>query len=851
MTVRLVSSFERRWTIFWATTYTFEIAFFEGFLLPRLGDPPLNATLMVDRDGHANALQGIGPDTPWRGARANRDYLIRGVAPTNGVFHPKTYFFADEKTGVLYVGSGNLTMSGLETGKELFVRFDASDGEGLDGIRAWRAWMDSLLSRLADTALADRWRKAQLQAPWIVGPPLAAHFVDNWSRPLLDALLDGLDVPVDELWVTAPFYDEKATALAEIIARTQAQRIHVVLGRDASVDGPSLATVLADSGAEVSVHGLEPDVFLHGKLVGAISNSRGRILSGSANLSRAAMLLAASAESAANVECGAIADVEPDAVRGAFLPPPPPPGLHLVGRSPVDVVALKYERPEKAGFQYHLRSVVRESDGRLSIDAEPDPDESVQLTDGGMTTELVAGLTRTAIADDTNSRLVWLVSAARRQLSNKVAVDEPSHLAAALASREQISSRPAEMEAADMETPVGQMLARLHDACIFDFDETPAARRIARAAEAESEDPEFWERLANDELQQDPRVARYHQLAGDQPVLDGVFLDIARMLEMVPPEMMPPHLAGSSGEHQSAHTGKRWTSERKLQVRLFNLLERWCRALSDPRLQWIGTLAPVGNFAALCGALEECWHEEYLPEHRVVPLIGTLLTSFVREERRPGFLAHLEEDDRISALALLSSSRSASTAAALAYASVRHGRTDLLSYLFSWQPAIRDGLEWNVLRADSAAAEVVETLTGSSITADAMNDRLLWASTYINDARWSEIASADTGLRVALTDRGFAGGFGATLDVGPGIDLLRDHRVVEIIRRALAYRQTSGCIVESGQDRLSIRLGQVPAALINGQMRDAEDRVALVQLEEMAATGVPLLDLGWPESVAA
>jgi len=41
MTLRAVASFDRRWTVFWATTYAFELPFFESYLFPRLGEPPL------------------------------------------------------------------------------------------------------------------------------------------------------------------------------------------------------------------------------------------------------------------------------------------------------------------------------------------------------------------------------------------------------------------------------------------------------------------------------------------------------------------------------------------------------------------------------------------------------------------------------------------------------------------------------------------------------------------------------------------------------------------------------------------------------------------------------------------
>ena len=99
------------------------------------------------------------------------------------------------------------------------------------------------------------------------------------------------------------------------------------------------------------------------------------------------------------------------------------------------------------------------------------------------------------------------------------------------------------------------MLAELHATCVFDFDDTPSARRVARAAE-ETEDPDFWERLAAEDLRADPRVSRYVRLAHELPLLDGVFLDLARMRDMVPSPYAEPSSLGSTGEDQ-AEPGKR------------------------------------------------------------------------------------------------------------------------------------------------------------------------------------------------------------------------------------------------------------------------------------------------------
>ena len=63
------------------------------------------------------------------------------------------------------------------------------------------------------------------------------------------------------------------------------------------------------------------------------------------------------------------------------------------------------------------------------------------------------------------------------------------------------------------------MLLRLHEACIFDIDETPALARAAGLTEQESEEQktsweELEELLAKEELARDPRIENYrHDVA--------------------------------------------------------------------------------------------------------------------------------------------------------------------------------------------------------------------------------------------------------------------------------------------------------------------------------------------------
>src|SRR6266508_549320 len=48
MSVRVARELPGRWSCFWATSYSLELELFDEYLFRRLGEPPLNATLLVD-----------------------------------------------------------------------------------------------------------------------------------------------------------------------------------------------------------------------------------------------------------------------------------------------------------------------------------------------------------------------------------------------------------------------------------------------------------------------------------------------------------------------------------------------------------------------------------------------------------------------------------------------------------------------------------------------------------------------------------------------------------------------------------------------------------------------------------
>ena len=141
-------------------------------------------------------------------------------------------------------GSGNLSMQGLEEGKEVFSRFDSSDREGLGAILSWREWMSDIIEQTGDELLGQRWfRLRQTTKEWLKGRSKSSAFVTNVESSLLDQLLATVS-NADAIHVTAPFFDRDVEALGELINRARPKDISVYLGRRASVDGAALARLL-------------------------------------------------------------------------------------------------------------------------------------------------------------------------------------------------------------------------------------------------------------------------------------------------------------------------------------------------------------------------------------------------------------------------------------------------------------------------------------------------------------------------------------------------------------------------------------------------------------------------------
>ena len=201
-------------TALWATTYGIDLALFSEFLLARLGDPPLNAVVLADHRRLTASLQRIPAERADSLATVNRRWLLRGV-PVTGAFHPKTYLAVTGSQVTLLVGSGNLSTTGLDEGREVFTTFRSGTAVGNAAITAWRSWMRRLVDLVGDTVLAERFQDLEERIPpspaltSVVASPLLHNLDVPIARQFIaavavaDADFDvDVDVDVDELWLS-------------------------------------------------------------------------------------------------------------------------------------------------------------------------------------------------------------------------------------------------------------------------------------------------------------------------------------------------------------------------------------------------------------------------------------------------------------------------------------------------------------------------------------------------------------------------------------------------------------------------------------------------------------------------
>lgn len=296
------------WTSLIVLTYSANLAFFENHLLRQLSQVPLRLVLADDRRV-AETLREAA-NTGQRLRNANRSYLIAPIRHPRAA-HGKLVIMTAASAGRLLVGSGNLGQDGYASPGELWhaYAYDADHTQHLEEFAAARRLIDSLAGAgLLDPPVRDTLNAIWREAPWLApAPTVDTALRDNSAAPLAAQFIDAvrsLGEPVHELTVHAPFYDTDAGALRHLLDHLTPDRVRVLLRPDTSVDPKALtATLRAARSAQLfrlAVTGDEA-TYIHAKWLHATTATHEVMLTGSANLSRPALLTTGSV---GNLEAG-------------------------------------------------------------------------------------------------------------------------------------------------------------------------------------------------------------------------------------------------------------------------------------------------------------------------------------------------------------------------------------------------------------------------------------------------------------------------------------------------------------------------------------------------------------------
>lgn len=879
--------FARTCHALWATTYNVDLNLFTEFLLPRLGDPPVNAVILADARRLAATLDRIPAERADSLATVNRTWLLRGMRFGGGAFHPKTYLAVTGARATLLVGSGNLSTGGLDDGRETFALFRSGTDVGDAAIRTWFEWMSRLVRHSDDVALAGRFADlterlpASAKGPVDTQPPL----LHNLDEPLLDQLLEQVTVPVTELHLAAPFYDPDGAAVERLIAGLQPERISVYTTGSTSVDGRRLASVLGASDATVRVLAYEPDRFTHAKLVGAVTGDDGWVLSGSANLSRAALTMT---PPAGNIEMAALTFVDAEMVRDVLIPT----GCETRELALADLEVLEFTPdPEPETLPVRLIRVTATANGRLEVVSDPPPEPTWRLDDLDRHHELTLDGDQTLTTQPVpDVRLVQLVDADGEPISNRAVVEDPAALDRALreSSTGSTSDRPPELHSGDLDSPVGRALGWLHRNLVMDVTETTGtgAAGAATTEEADSDNDDLWDRLEQEQLGRDPRTATYRKLwrtGGDAPGSQPLIELLEAMRDQLPTPDGTPSIGHDrspvlslldrlqQGENQgdgeneegNGDGGKKstWKPETRIRVRARNVLHRWAAAQSDPKLMWVDPLAPAGNFAMVTWTLAQIWVDRLsypgqveLTDDDLTDLWFRWLRTFVGTGEGDGWLDHVDEDDAIDVRARLDGRQVSEIAPLLCHLALQPRPTPpYREVMIRWQPVVSAADDHGLLKPSAATAHVLATASGSPVALGGIEDRLTRCIEYIDDELWCQrIADRLDIPHVSIEAAPKA--VGVRLDIAGVGDPLVDPRMPQLIVAAQQYHRCDGVAIYSTDE--DWRIVAIPADKlvwlpgVKGDMRESSETLTSKMLQDLTARGGVISDLLDFEAVA-
>jgi hypothetical protein len=278
----------------------------------------------------------VSDPSPRAAPGAGTRYVHGLAAPgSGGPFHAKVMIVAGRERALVAIGSGDLSPGGWGLNKESWTVATA-DREACPELVADVAdWLRSLdgLCALAPLAASGISRTAALLEELAIEADIVDtghRLVHTSVRPIADQLPRG---EVDRLLLYAPFHDERAAGVGELIARLRPARVTLAVqsGGRTVIQPTALRRVIAAAGIPVEIVADTGEQYRHETLIEAVApDGRRWALTGSPDLSVRALFTPAGKGS---IEVGVVsrpaASLFPEATRP--LPLEEVPAVRLPG----------------------------------------------------------------------------------------------------------------------------------------------------------------------------------------------------------------------------------------------------------------------------------------------------------------------------------------------------------------------------------------------------------------------------------------------------------------------------------------------------------------------------------------
>ncbi len=279
-------------------TYSFDLPFFESYLLPPLVQNGCKLiTVVADAEWLAMRLPR------WQEREQIRDagkrYMLWSTR-VPGTFHPKVVLAVNKTGGAVLVGSGNISSYSMASGGELFTVIEWQDQQIPHFAQeAWELCMAIAQDLPIDQRYADCVREMANVARGLDTVPDQRSLLHNLKEALLPQLLREVGTQqVSEILLWSPFVDRNLKALRALVNHLQPQHVTFALQEGiTNIDGERLEALSNElSSLEWSFVELEhissaKRRMIHAKgILITLSTGEEILLSGSPNISAPALL---------------------------------------------------------------------------------------------------------------------------------------------------------------------------------------------------------------------------------------------------------------------------------------------------------------------------------------------------------------------------------------------------------------------------------------------------------------------------------------------------------------------------------------------------------------------------------